>query len=263
MKSKHADQLRDSVRDSYSRIAEQSTAAGCCAGDNSCGCDAGGSTALGYSPQQLLSLPAGADLGLGCGNPQAMASLASGETVLDLGSGAGIDCFLAAASVGPLGRVIGVDMTPSMISKARANGEESAHDNVEFRLGEIEHLPVADASVDVIISNCVINLSPDKQQVFHEAWRVLKPGGRLAIADIVATAELPAHIRDDLQLYSGCMAGASQLDELHHMLRIAGFEAISITPKDASKQFIKNWAPQHNIQDLVCSANITGRKPAS
>jgi len=263
MNSKHADQLRDSVRDSYSKIAEQSTAAGCCAGDNACGCDAGGSTALGYSQQQLLSLPEGADLGLGCGNPQAMASLASGETVLDLGSGAGIDCFLAASAVGPQGRVIGVDMTPSMISKARANGADSDHDNVEFRLGEIEHLPVADASVDVIISNCVINLSPDKQQVFHEAWRVLKPGGRLAIADIVATAELPVHIRDDLQLYSGCMAGASQLDELHHMLRLAGFEAISITPKDASKQFIKDWAPQHNIEDLVCSANITGRKPAS
>lgn len=261
MKNLNADHLRQSVRDSYSKIAEQSANAGCCDTASACGCDSEGSTALGYSQQQLLSLPEGADLGLGCGNPQAIASLASGETVLDLGSGAGIDCFLAAAAVGPQGRVIGVDMTPSMISKARSNAEKSIHENVEFRLGEIEHLPVADASVDVIISNCVINLSPDKQQVFHDAFRVLKGGGRLAIADIVASAELPDHIRDDLQLYSGCMAGASQVDELQQMLQNAGFEDISIAPKDASRQFIKNWAPQHNIEDLVCSANITARKP--
>ena len=261
MNTKNADDIRQSVRASYAEIAEQSEHAGCCDSSSLCGCNDNGSSALGYSSEQLLSLPEGADLGLGCGNPQAIASLQAGETVVDLGSGAGIDCFLAAQSVGPQGRVIGIDMTPTMISKARNNAEKFTHDNIEFRLGEIEHLPVADASVDVIISNCVINLSPNKQQVFHDAFRVLKPGGRLAISDIVASAILPDHIRDDLQLYSGCMAGASLIAELESMLHNAGFDAISIRPKDDSRQFIKNWAPQHKIEDMVVSANITAVKP--
>ncbi len=260
MNEKNADTIRQSVRQSYAEIARRPQQGGGC--DSNCGCKDSGSTEFGYSSAQLLSLPEGADLGLGCGNPQAIASLTPGETVLDLGSGAGIDCFLAARSVGPEGHVIGVDMTPDMISKARANCEQGGYRQVEFRLGEIEHLPVADGSVDVILSNCVINLSPDKQQVFHEAFRVLKAGGRLAISDIVASTALPDEIRDDLQLYSGCMAGASLIADLQSMMAKAGFDDIRITPKNKSKQFIKNWAPEHHIEDLVLSADITAIKPA-
>jgi SAM-dependent methyltransferase len=182
--------------------------------------------------------------------------------VLDLGSGGGFDCFLAARQVGARGHVIGVDMTPDMVSKARANAAKGGDTNVEFRLGEIENLPVADASVDVIISNCVINLSPDKPRVFREALRVLKPGGRLAISDVVATAELPPAVKQDLALYTGCMAGAALVSDLEAMLRASGFTNIRITPKDESKAFISEWAPGTAITDYVVSASIEAVKPA-
>lgn len=200
-------------------------------------------------------------MGLGCGNPRAIASIAPGETVLDLGSGGGFDCFLAAAEIGESGHVIGIDMTPSMISKARANAVKGHYSQVEFRLGEIEHMPVADGTVDVIISNCVINLSPDKKQVFAETFRVLKPGGRLAISDVVASMALPEAIRNDLALYSGCMAGASQVSELQDILQQLGFEQINIQPKDESKAFIKDWAPGRGVEEYVLSATIEAIKP--
>jgi SAM-dependent methyltransferase len=219
------------------------------------------STQLGYSDDDLAAVPDGADLGLGCGNPGAIAAMQAGETVLDLGSGAGFDAFLAARAVGPNGRVIGVDMTPEMVSKARANAETGSYDNVEFRLGEIEHLPVADGIVDVIISNCVINLSPDKAAVFADAFRVLRPGGRLAISDVVASAELPDEISSDLALYSGCVGGASLISELRSMLLEAGFEDVVIAPKDESKAFIEQWAPGRSVTDYVVSATIEAVKP--
>jgi ubiquinone/menaquinone biosynthesis C-methylase UbiE len=201
-------------------------------------------------------------MGLGCGNPQAIANLKRGETVLDLGSGGGFDCFLAARQVGAAGRVIGVDMTPAMLTKARDNAEKGGYGNVEFRLGEIEHLPVADRSVNVIISNCVINLSPDKQRVFNECFRVLEPGGRLAISDVVAFAELPAHIREDMALLTGCMAGASPISEVTEMLHAAGFVDVRIQPKEESKSFIREWAPGTPITDYVVSASIEAVRPA-
>jgi len=266
MDSKQADEIRQTVRDSYAKVADAGstdtscgTGSGCCGGSTAI--NALHSTRLGYSAADITSAPAGADMGLGCGNPRAIASLSPGEVVLDLGSGGGFDCFLAARELGETGRVIGVDMTPEMVSKARANAVKGGFDNVEFRLGEIEHLPVADAGIDVIISNCVINLSPDKPQVFREAFRVLKPGGRLAISDVVATAELPASIKDDLSLYSGCMAGASRIDELKTMLEDAGFTAIRITPKDESREFIKDWAPERKVEEYVLSAMIEARRP--
>ena len=200
-------------------------------------------------------------MGLGCGNPQAIAALKEGEIVLDLGSGGGFDCFLASRQVGDKGHVIGVDMTPEMITKARANAEKGTYRNVEFRLGEIEHLPVADASVDVIISNCVINLSPDKARVFSEAYRVLKPGGRLAISDVVAFAEMPEEARNDMALYTGCMAGASMVSEVEDMLTEAGFVSTRVVPKDESRSFISEWAPGTDISNHVVSAAIEALKP--
>jgi ubiquinone/menaquinone biosynthesis C-methylase UbiE len=218
---------------------------------------------IGYSPEELQAVPAAADLGLGCGNPQAIAALQPGETVLDLGSGGGFDCFLAARQVGPDGRVIGVDMTAEMVAKARNNAQEADYNNVEFRLGEIEHLPVADGSVDVILSNCVINLSPDKPQVFREAFRVLRPGGRLAISDVVATAPMPEAVRSDLALYAGCLAGAATIEELETALRSAGFDQIRIQPKEESRHFIRDWAPGRGIEDYLVSAGIEAVKPKS
>jgi SAM-dependent methyltransferase len=220
------------------------------------------SVRLGYSETELARVPAGADMGLGCGNPKAIAALQPGETVLDLGSGGGFDCFLAAHEVGSSGQVIGVDMTPDMLSKARANASRGGFANVEFRLGEIEHLPLGDATVDVIISNCVINLSPNKPQVFRDALRVLKPGGRLAISDVVASVELPAAMRNDSQLIAGCMGNASLIDNLEQMLADAGFEQIRIQPKDESREFIRDWAPGRGVEDYVVSATIEAIKPA-
>lgn len=246
------DRLRNAVRGAYASVAQ---GGGCCGGPVEI--DA---TRLGYADEELAAVPDGANLGLGCGNPQAIAALQPGETVLDLGSGAGFDCFLAARAVGDAGRVIGVDMTPEMLGKARENARKGGYDNVEFRLGEIEHLPVADASVDAIISNCVINLSPDKAQVFREAFRVLKPGGRLAISDVVATAELPAQAREDLAMYTGCIAGASPIAELEAMLHETGFNAVRIAPRDESREFIRDWAPGRGVEDYVASATIEAVK---
>jgi len=263
-----ADEIRQRVRASYSEVAEASDTgdccgehAGCCGVSTDSAINALVSTRLGYSKQALDAVPAGADMGLGCGNPRAIASIEAGETVLDLGSGGGFDCFLAAVETGAGGKVIGVDMTPAMISKARQNAARGKYTQVEFRLGEIENLPVANDTVDVIISNCVINLSPDKGRVFDEAFRVLRAGGRLAISDVIAGTELPENIREDLQLYSGCMAGASPLAELEKMLTASGFTDIRIAPKDESKEFIKDWAPGRGVEDYVLSATIEAVKP--
>lgn len=253
------DSIRGSVRDSYGKIAVTN---GSCCGPGSCGGVAGTSaTALGYSADDTAAVPEGSNLGLGCGNPLALASLKPGETVLDLGSGAGFDCFLAAKAVGTTGRIIGVDMTPEMISKARHNAAQGGCLNVEFRLGEIEHLPVADASVDIVISNCVINLSPDKRSVLQETFRVLKKGGRLAISDIVATQPLPEEIRNDLALYSGCMAGATPIEDLKTTLLECGFGDIRVTEKAGSRDFIREWAPGSGVENFVTSANIEAIKP--
>jgi ubiquinone/menaquinone biosynthesis C-methylase UbiE len=200
-------------------------------------------------------------MGLGCGNPQAIAALKPGETVLDLGSGGGFDCFLAAKQVGDTGKVIGVDMTPEMISKARENALKGDYSNVEFRLGEIERIPAADASIDVIISNCVINLSPKKLDVFKEAFRILKPGGRLAISDVVATAQLPLEFKNDLDLLSACVSGAATMAEITEMLQQAGFQNIEIQTKDESRELISHWVPGKNVQDYIVSATIEAIKP--
>jgi len=266
--SLESDDVRRQVRSDYSKVAQASDAGACCGEASGC-CGVSGdlpintlvSLRLGYTETELASVPAGADMGLGCGNPRAIASLREGEVVVDLGSGGGFDCFLAAREVGGQGRVIGIDMTPDMISKARRNAQQGGFANVEFRLGEIEHLPVADQSVDVIISNCVINLSPDKPQVFRDAFRVLKPGGRLAISDVVATTELPEEMRSDPKLHSGCMAGASLIEDLETMMHDAGFQRVCIRPKDESRELIRDWAPGRGVEDYVLSATIEAVKP--
>lgn len=260
MSEQMADDTRNLVRDHYAKVSTGNAgcAPGCCAVMPS-----DQSTKLGYSAEDLAAVGDGADLGLGCGNPTAIASLRPGETVLDLGSGGGFDSFLAARAVGPTGQVIGVDMTPEMITRARANARKLEATNVEFRLGEIEHLPVADGTADVVISNCVINLSPDKAQVFHDAFRVLKPGGRLAISDVVATAELPEAMRQDAALIAGCMGNASLIGDLEAMMRAAGFAQIRIEPKDESKAFIADWAPGRNVTDYVVAATIEAVKPGA
>jgi len=260
MLNSEREEIRQAVRDKYGSVA-QATNTSCGCSTSSCCSPRDISIALGYSPEQLTAAPEGANMGLGCGNPHAIASLKEGETVLDLGSGGGFDCFLAAQAVGETGRVIGVDVTPEMVSKARQNVVSVGFKNIEFRLGEIENLPVADASVDVIISNCVINLSPEKPRVFREALRVLKPGGRLAISDVVATAQLPDEMKKDLALYAGCVAGAASIDELVDMLRKAGFTHIRIQPKDESREFIRDWAPGMRVEDFVVSATIEAVKP--
>jgi SAM-dependent methyltransferase len=264
------DAHRKEVRDAYAQVAQasdQNSACGvgssCCGVSDDAAINALISTRLGYSEADLASVPEGADMGLGCGNPKAIASLQAGEVVVDLGAGGGFDCFLAAVEVGGEGRVIGVDMTPDMLSKARNNAMKGRYDNVEFRLGEIEHLPIADNTADVIISNCVINLSPDKAQVFKDAFRVLKPGGRLAISDVVATVELPEEMRNDPQLIAGCMGNASLIDDLEAIMADAGFAHIRIQPKDESRAFIRDWAPGRGVEDYVVSATIEAVKPAS
>jgi len=260
------DQIRQNVRSRYKEIALQHVgASSCCSPSTSC-CESSAdytdiSSKLGYSNEELTAVPDGANLGLGCGNPQAIAELQPGEVVLDLGSGGGFDCFLASKQVGNTGRVIGVDMTPEMISRARANAMNGGFTNTDFRLGEIEHLPVSNQSVDVIISNCVINLSPAKQQVFDEAFRVLRSGGRLAISDIVTTAELPEEIKNDLgMMYSGCISGASSVDEIKAMLTQSGFTNVVVEPKDESKEFIKDWVSGADIQNYIVSAVIEAVK---
>lgn len=262
--TKDNEAIRESIRKRYGGIANQKAAAGCCGG----GCDCKGNPIsraestlkLGYSEEDLKNVPIDANLGLGCGNPLAIAKLKQGETVLDLGSGGGFDCFLARRRVGEEGQVIGVDMTPAMIKLARKNVKKSGYTNVEFRLGEIEHLPVADATVDVIISNCVINLSVEKEQVFKEAYRVLKKGGRLSISDAVASAELPEELRQNLAKIIGCIAGAEYIEALKDMMQKAGFTDLKLTPKDNSKEIIGAWIPGSKIEDFVASYLIEAVK---
>jgi arsenite methyltransferase len=249
------DAVRTAVREVYGKAAEGAPVLGCC------GPNPGASKQLGYSAEELAAVPEGANLGLGCGNPQAIAGLEPGETVLDLGSGAGFDCFLAAKQVGASGRIVGVDMTPSMVTKARGNAERVEAKNVEFRLGEIEHLPVADASVDVILSNCVINLSPDKEAVFREAFRVLRAGGRLAISDVVAIRSIPEELRGRIEAYTGCVAGAAGVEELGRVLQGAGFESVRITPRTEISACIADWMPGTGAENYVASATIEARKP--
>lgn len=258
MDTRNPDETRRLVQEQYGRIA-QGAERGCCA-PSCCGPAETASLALGYTEADRGAVPEGADLGLGCGNPRAIASLQKGEVVLDLGSGAGFDAFLAAREVGETGRVIGVDMTSEMIRKARGNAQRGGFTNVEFRLGEIEHLPVADQSVDVIMSNCVINLSPDKAAVFREAHRVLKPGGRIAISDVVALGALPAELQDDIAALTGCVSGAALVSDMERMLKEAGFADAKVVVKPESQSFIKDWLPGSGIERHVASAYIEGTK---
>lgn len=258
MNEQSKEDIRAAVREQYGKVAQQSGATcspGCCAPNPEL------SLLLGYSAQDLAEVPEGANLGLGCGNPQAIAALRPGETVLDLGAGAGFDSFLAAKQVGPSGQVIGVDMTPDMVSKARENARKLGATNVDFRLGQIEHLPVADGVVDVILSNCVINLSPDKAAVFREAFRVLRPGGRLAISDVVKLRELPQALEHDLAALTGCVAGAAPVETLTQHLREAGFGELEIAVNQQSGEFIREWLPGSGAEGYVASAAITAKKP--
>lgn len=247
------DKIKEHVKKRYGKIAAKEQ---CGCGPSCCG-STNYSERIGYRKEELLHVPTGANLGLGCGNPTALASLKTGETVLDLGSGAGLDAFLAAKKVGPSGRVIGVDMTPEMVEKARANSEKGEYSNVEFRLGEIEHLPLPDSSVDVIISNCVINLSPDKQQAYSEAYRVLRPGGRMLISDIVLKGELPAAVRKDPDSWSACIAGALQKEEYLEIIRKAGFSGIRLLSEK-----VMSWEELNDdIEGMVISLAVEARKP--
>jgi SAM-dependent methyltransferase len=255
METQDNDTIRTQVRTAYAKVAKG--AGGCSVG--CCGTEGAGSMAFGYTEEDLGAAPEGADLGLGCGNPQAIAALKPGDTVLDLGSGAGFDCFLAAKRVGRTGKVIGVDMTPEMIAKARENARKVEAPNVEFRLGEIEHLPVSDASVDVILSNCVINLSPDKGAVFREAFRALKPGGRLAISDVVSIADMPPALAESVEALTGCVSGAAKIESLQALLTEAGFGDVRIEPRTESRAIIGQCMP--GAEDYVTSATIQAMKP--
>ncbi len=254
-------EIKEMVRARYGGIAAGTTAA-CCAPSTDAEPDAGEQAReMGYTADELAAVPEGANLGLGCGNPQAIAAMKPGETVLDLGSGAGFDCLLAARQVGPTGHVIGVDMTHEMLKKARGNAAKLGAANVEFRLGDLEHLPVADNTADVILSNCVINLVPDKPQVFREAFRTLKPGGRLAISDVVNMKPLTPDLAADPALLCGCVSGAAPALEVEAWLQAAGFADISVTVRPESRDLVASWAPGRGIEDYVASAIIEARKP--
>ena len=272
-----SEDIRPYVREHYGKIAEDFAArssASCCAPSASSCCNTESQLIQLYDIPDAAQLPIEVTgLSLGCGDPVTLAELQPGQTVLDLGSGGGIDCFLAARQVGPAGRVIGVDMTPAMLEKARQNKERLNADNVEFRLGEIEHLPVADASVDVIISNCVINLSPDKPRVMSEAYRVLKPGGRLAVSDVVTDGPLPEAIKSSLSHWAGCVAGAPDRQEYIHLIQMAGFTDVKLTPTYLPQEMVDEAlasldesvrgevAADERIYQAVFSARITARKP--
>jgi SAM-dependent methyltransferase len=284
METREKAEIRDAVRQRYEQIAKSETAkpgksqaASCCSPSSAItnkiptvSCCGGPevtpeqmSTVMGYSKEDIAGVIEGANMGLGCGNPVALASLKPGETVVDLGSGGGFDCFLAARQVGETGQVIGVDMTPEMITKARINAEKMETKNVEFRLGEIEHLPVAGGSADLIMSNCVINLSPDKLSVYREAYRILKPGGRLSISDVLATAKLPDDVQKNLALVAACVGGAATFEDTEKILKEAGFQNIKIKANDNSRNLIREWDPDksENAVDYVVSAYIEAVKP--
>jgi SAM-dependent methyltransferase len=253
----NADDTRTIVRDHYAKVStgKAGCAPGCCAV-----MPTDQSLMIGYSPEELAALPEGADMGLGCGNPQAIASLRTGETVLDLGAGGGFDCFLAARAVGPTGKVIGVDMTPDMVTLARNNARKVNATNVDFRLGEIERLPVADGTVDVILSNCVINLSPEKSAVFKEAFRVLRVGGRLAISDVVAIAPIPEALRTQAAAVAACIGGAAHIDDIRRMLGEAGFKSIDVKIAPRSAEIVSSWL--EGADRFIASATIEARRGA-
>jgi SAM-dependent methyltransferase len=258
--------IKTMVRERYGSIAAAEPSS-CCAPASSCCAPTTAPDAqdkarrMGYSADELAAVPDGANLGLGCGNPHAIAALRPGETVIDLGSGAGFDCFLAARQIGPAGRVIGVDMTHEMLAKARANAKTVGAATVEFRLGELEHLPIGDNTADVILSNCVINLVPDQAQVFREAFRVLKSGGRLAISDVVNIAPLSDDQRTDADLICGCVSGAAPVGRVETWLAEAGFHHIKVTVKTESRDLIATWAPGSGVENCVASAFIEAVKP--
>lgn len=265
------EQIKRAVRDQYARIAD---GAGTCCGPSCCEASSAGtrSRQLGYSDDELAAVPEGADLGLGCGTPVAISGLEEGHTVVDLGSGAGFDCFLAAKKVGPAGRVIGVDMTHEMLEKARDNAARSGCENVEFRLGELEHLPVADGEVDVVISNCVINLVPDKKQVFSEAFRVLKPGGRLMVSDMVLLGAWPQGIEKSLAAYAGCLAGAELKEAYLAAIEGAGFADIRVLKETGGDDLIDESIDEllgqlgvgqdaRQLAGLVASVTVSATKP--
>jgi SAM-dependent methyltransferase len=252
--------IRDRVRERYADVARTAGVTSCCGGEQSCS-TVESSQAVGYSPDELASIPGEANLGVGCGNPTAVAEIRKGETVVDLGSGGGIDCFLAAKATGPDGHVIGIDMTEEMLERARRAAREGGFTNVEFRKGFIEELPLDDAAADLVISNCVINLSPDKPQVLREAFRVLKSGGRVAVSDVVMLKPLTPELAALKELYSGCVGGAATVDELRTWLTEAGFADIRIEPKPESRELIAEWAPGLGVENYVASATIQARKP--
>jgi SAM-dependent methyltransferase len=249
-------QIKETVRARYGGIA---AAPSSCCGPTTA--EKEKARRMGYAEADLAAVPDGVNLGLGCGNPQAIAALKSGEVVVDLGSGAGFDCFLAARQVGDTGRVIGVDMTHEMLAKARDNAVRIGAANVEFRLGDLENLPVADNTADVVISNCVINLVPDKEQVFREAFRVLRRGGRLAVADIVNTAPLSAELQSDPALLCGCIAGAASAERIAAWLLGVGFVDVRVVAKPESRELIKTWGPDRNLEHHIVSAIVEARKP--
>jgi SAM-dependent methyltransferase len=255
------EKVKKMVREGYAKIAKKekscsSVQTSCCS--NTADLSEDISRRIGYSEEEIGSVPEGANLGLGCGNPVALASLKKGQTVLDLGSGGGFDCFLAANRVGKSGRVIGVDMTPEMLDKARGNARKGKYENVEFRLGEIENLPVADDTVDVIISNCVINLSPNKKRVFEEAFRVLRPNGRLMVSDIVLLNELPDSIRKNVQAYVGCISGAEMKDKYLRLIEDAGFEQVKVIDENCFP--IENMANDPTAQAIVKTSKMPAEK---